>query len=100
MSLPIFKSDDTSFTLMQNGWSSQINPVLGNAVVNGVLQKNVSLKVGVNAINHKLGRALQGWIITGIHDVFSQIYDTASNTPNLTLNLHSSAATTIDIYCF
>jgi hypothetical protein len=100
MSLPFYKSDDQSFTLLQTGWSSQINPVIDNAVVKGVLQKNVKLVAGVNAINHKLGRALQGYIVTGIHDIYSQIFDTTSNTPNLTLNLNSSVATTIDIYCF
>lgn len=100
MSLPIFKSDDTSLTLMQNSWSSQINPVIENAVAKGVLQKNIVLKIGINSINHKLGRNLQGWIVTGMHDVFSQIFDTTSNTPSLTLNLTSSVATTIDLYCF
>lgn len=100
MTLPIYKSEDQSLTLLQTGWSSQINPVLGNPLVNGVLQKNIALSVGSNSINHKLGRNLQGYIITGMHTTFSQITDTTSNTPSLTLNLNSSAATSIDIYCF
>ncbi len=100
MALPIYKSDDQTVTLLQTGWSAQINPAIDNALVKGVLQKSIDLKTGNNVINHKLGRALQGWIITGMHNSFSQIYDTVSNTPNLTLNLNSSASTTIDIYCF
>jgi hypothetical protein len=100
MALPIYKSDDQTVTLLQTNWASQINPVISNPIVNGVLQKNISLTVGTNVINHKLSRNYQGYVITGMHNVFSQIYDTTSNTPSLTLNLHSSAATSVDIYCF
>lgn len=100
MGLPYYKSDDQSFTLLQTAWASQINPVLANPLVNGIFQKNVVLTPGINVINHKLGRALQGYVITGMHNIFSQIFDTTSNTPNLTLNLNSSVATSIDLYCF
>lgn len=100
MSLPLYKSDNQSFTLMQTGWASQLNPVIANPLVNGVLQKNIKLVVGTNSINHMLGRNLQGYLITGMHNVYTQIFDTVSNTPSLTLNLNSSVAVTIDIYCF
>jgi hypothetical protein len=100
MSLPIFKSNDTSMTLMENAWATQLNPILNNPLTTGVLQKNVKLSQGVNAINTMLGRNLQGYIITGMHNTFAQIFDTTSSNPSLTLNLTSSVATTIDIYCF
>lgn len=100
MALPYYKSENQSFTLMQTAWASQINPLLGNPLLQGVLQKSVKLTAGTNSINHKLGRAIQGYVITGMHNVYSQIYDTTSNTPNLTLNLTSSVDCTIDLYCF
>jgi hypothetical protein len=100
MSLALFKTPDQSMTLLQNSWKSSIDPILSNPLVNGVLQKNISLSVGVNSINHKLGRTLQGYVITGMHGVYSQIFDTTSLNPALTLSLNSSAATSIDIYCF
>ncbi len=100
MGLPYYKSDDQSFTLLQTAWASQLNPLLANPVLQGVLQKNVVLNPGLNVINHKLGRNLQGYLITGMHNLYSQIFDTTSTTPNLTLNLNSSVSTSIDIYCF
>jgi hypothetical protein len=100
MALPYYKSEDTSFNLLQTGWASQINPVLGNPTVNGVLQRGIKLVSGTNSIDHKLGRTLQGFIVTDMLDTYSQIFRTVSKTPALTLNLNSSVATTIDIYCF
>ena len=100
MSLPVFKSDDQSVTLLQTAWKSNLDPVLSNPLLNGVLQKNITLASGTNVINHLLGRPIQGYLITGMHNAFSEIYDTQSNTPALTLNLHSSVATSIDLYCF
>jgi hypothetical protein len=100
MSLPIFKSQDQSLNLLQTQWGTQLNPVIGNPLVSGVLQKNIKLVPGVNAVNHMLSRNLQGYIITGMHGNFTQIYDTTSTQPSLILNLNSSVAATIDIYCF
>ncbi len=98
--LALFKVQDPSVTLLENSWKSSLDPVLACPLVSGVLQKNVSLAVGVNSINHMLGRTLQGYIVTGMHGAWSQIYDTTSLNPTLTLTLNSSVATSIDIYCF
>ncbi len=100
MSLPLYKSDNQSFSLLQTAWASLLNPLLSNPVLQGVLQKNLKLVVGDNVINHKLGRNIQGYIVTGMHDTWSQIFDTVTTTPALTINLNSSVATSIDLYCF
>lgn len=100
MSLPLFKSQDQSLTLLQTGWSSQLNPVIANPIVSGVQQKGIKLVTGTNSVNTKLGRNLQGYIITAMYDNFSQIYTTTSLNPSLTLNLVASADVTVDIYCF
>lgn len=100
MSLALFKTDDKDLSLMQTSWKSSIDPVITNPLVNGVLQKGIKLSAGVNSVNHKLGRNLQGYIIVGMHGNYSQIYDTTSLNPSLTLSLNSSVDVVIDLYCF
>jgi hypothetical protein len=101
MALPKFQTKDTDLQLMQSAWAAQINPVLGNPITQGTLIRNVALVTGANAINHKLGRALQGWVLTR-QRASAAVYDTQdTNThPELTLNLISSAPIVADIYVF
>lgn len=101
MALPVFKSDDQSLTLLQSAWGSQLNPVLGNPLVNGTLLRNVALASGSNTVNHKLGRKLQGWVITRQRSSGS-VYDTQDSNqhPDLTLTLQASAAMVVDLYVF
>lgn len=86
---------------MQNQWSSQINPLLDNAIVQGIFLTNVQLTTGTNAINHKLGYILRGWIITRKRGP-AEIYDTNATNPfpNLTLNLTTDANVSVDLYVF
>ena len=100
MALPLIKSPDQSLMLLETQWKSQLDPVLANPLISGQLLTNIALVSGSNTINHKLGRALQGYIITGMHGSFAQIYDTTSPMPALTLVLHASAATNISLYVF
>lgn len=99
--LTIFQSDDTNMQLMQTSWASSLNPLLKNAVLQGVLLKDVSLASGANVVNHKLGRKLQGWVLVRKRAA-GDIYDTqdTNSTPALTLNLNSSAAIVVDLYVF
>lgn len=101
MSLPKFQSDDQSLMLLQTAWAAEIEPVLRNPITQGNLLKSVALAVGDNQINHKLGRKLQGWLITRLRGA-STIYDKqdSSQTPALTLTLNSSAAVTVDLLVF
>lgn len=87
---------------MLTAWASQLNPVITNPITKGIVLKNVQLAVGQNVINHKLGRILQGWNSTRIRNVAAQIYDTqdSNQTPQLTLNLVSDAAVTVDLFVF
>lgn len=86
---------------MQTQWSSLINPVLANPLTQSQILTGVKLISGTTQVNHKLGRALQGWMICGINGV-SSVYDTqASNQmPDLTLTLVSSAAVTVNLVVF
>lgn len=86
---------------MQTRWASQLNPVVSNPIVNGLLLPNIKLTNGSNAINHMLGQKLQGWFLVGINGVAS-IYDNQANNqhPELTLALVSNADVTISLWVF
>lgn len=91
-----------SYDLMLTKWASQLNPILANPTTNPSILKNVSLISGSNTINHLLSQKLQGWVITGMHGAYAQVYDNqqTNQTPQLTLVLVSSAPTTIDLMVF
>lgn len=101
MSLPIYKSEDGSFTLMQTAWSSQINPVLALPQSNGIILKNVKLVAGDNTINHKLGRDLQGWQLIRVRAA-ATVYDKqdSNQLKSRTLILNSSAPVVVDLFVF
>lgn len=90
-----------TWPMAQTQWPQQIDPVISNALVNGRLITGQKLINGATAVNHGLGRKLQGWIIVGISGA-ATIYDTqASNImPELTLNLISNAAVTVALWVF
>jgi len=97
--LPILHGDDT--VQMQTKWAAQLNPIIDNPISQGILLKNQVLVSGANVINHKLGRKLQGWIVTRIR-ASATLYDTqdANSSPALTLQLTASAGVTVDLYVF
>lgn len=99
--LTIFQSPSKEMLLMQTSWAADLNPLISNQLTNGNLLTNQALASGANVINHKLGRPLKGWIITRCRAA-ATFYDTqdASLTPQLTLNLNSSAAVTVDLWVF
>lgn len=90
------------YSQMLTKWASIINPLLKNPASNPSILKEVSLVTGNNVVNHKLGQKLQGWYITRMRDVYSQVYDTqdTNQTPALTLNLHASSDVVVDIAVF
>lgn len=90
-----------NLTMMQNQWASQLDPMLRNPLNNAIILKEVSLVTGNNVINTKLGRTLQGWYIVRQRAAAS-VYDTqdSNTTPNLTLQLVSSAPVVVDLAVF
>lgn len=101
MSLAKFKDAEQTFGLMQTSWSQQLDPVIANALINGLALKQVSLSSGPNIINHKLGRNLQGWFITRLR-ANASLFDTqdANLTPAVTLQLTASAPVVVDLWVF
>lgn len=90
-----------SWDMAQSVWARSIEPVLNNPLNNVVVLSSVQLTAGNNVVNHKLGRNLQGWFITRVRAA-STVYDTQdkNQTPQLTLNLNSSANVVVDIAVF
>jgi hypothetical protein len=82
-------------------WKSLIDPVLGNPLINGRLLTNIALSSGSNIINHGLGRKLQGYIPV-LNSAAATFHDsqTTNSSPQLTLVLVASAATTISLWVF
>lgn len=101
MSLPQFQDDNRAFQMMQNQWATQLNPVLANPANNSLILKSITLQVGSNIVNHKLGRKLQGWTLVRKRAA-GEIYDTqdSNQTPQLTLLLVSDSVVTVDIEVF
>lgn len=99
--LPNFQSPDIPFSLMQSQWAKYLNPLLANPLVNGIILPNITLSSGLNIVNHRLGRNLQGWIIV-MNNASATFYDSQATNQqqNLTLALIASAPCTVNIYVF
>lgn len=98
MALPVFKSPDRDFMLMQTNWASQLNPALANPLNSANILKGVNLINGVTVINHLLGRMMQGWFITDINGAATVYRSAPMNATTLTLT--SSAQVTVNIGVF
>ena len=91
-------STNLPWDMAKNKWASELNPVLANPMTNMRVLQNVSLTAGTNVINHGLGQAQQGWILTDIQGA-ATVYRTAPFN-STTLSLHSSASVIVNIGVF
>ena len=82
-------------------WAAAINPVLANPLASGNLLSDISLKSGVNTINHGLARKLQGYFVV-MNNSSATFYDSqdTNQRPDLTLVINASAAATVSLYVF
>jgi hypothetical protein len=81
-------------------WATILNKFISNPLVNGVQLKEISLIMGSNTINHKLGRKPQGYLVTAMYDAYADIYNEPSPTPIKSIVLNASAPTVVDIYVY
>lgn len=102
MPLPRLQSEDAALGRLQTRWKASLDPLVDLPLLQGVLLKNVSLQSGANVVDHRLGRAPQGYLVTRVQGAATSLYDTqaANPRPQLTLNLVSSAAATVDLWVF
>lgn len=96
-----FNTSDRILAMLQDSWSTDLNPVLANPLVNGRLIQNVTLTTGANIINHGLSRKLQGYLVV-LKSANESIYDTQTTNPMpaKTLQLVASGAVTVTLYVF
>jgi hypothetical protein len=95
MQLPL----NLSTSQMQTRWKSILDPVLANPLLQGRLISNISLVPGDNVINHKLGRAQIGWIVTDNNEGDIDLYrDAPFNDLTLTLNCDTPAIISLWVF--
>jgi hypothetical protein len=82
----------------QSQWSAQLNPLLADPLNQTVILSGITLVAGVNVINHKLGRKMQGYLIAG-QNAASNVYFTAPFN-DLTLTLTASAPVIVNLVIF
>lgn len=83
---------------LQAKWASQIDPLLARPTNNGSLLTGIKLITGVNVINHKLGRIMQGWIITDIDAAITAYRSAPLNNLTLTLTCSGPATASIEVF--
>lgn len=101
--LPSFQSDDLQLNLMQDRWSSILQPILSRPQNKSTILKNVILLAASNpnVVNHLLQANLQGWkIIRQRASAIVWDQQDTNATPQLTLHLRTSADVTIDLEVF
>jgi hypothetical protein len=86
------------YDMHQTAWAQQLDPIIKNQLLQGILLQNISIRAGVNVINHKLGRKQIGYIITDINSP-ATLYRSADLNA-LTLTLTSDTDSNISIWVF
>lgn len=94
MQLPLIKDLD----LMQAKWKSILDPVLAKAFLSGQILSSIKIVSGSNVINHRLGRQMQGWILSDI-DSNVQVFRSAPFN-DLTLTLTSNGSAVLNLLVF
>ena len=85
---------------LQSKWSTALNPVIANLLVNGQLISNISLINGTTVVNHKLGRNIQGWFLVSPQGAAIVYQAVRQPNPTLTITLVSNAAIVTDLWVF
>jgi hypothetical protein len=94
-------SKDQEVTRVQSHIQKTFAPLLELPFADGVLRADLSIGTADTEIEHKLGRAYEGWLIVGLQ-TNAVIYESAtSNTnKNSVIILQASSAATATIFFF
>lgn len=84
--------------LLQQRWSSQLNQVLANLLVQGSVLPDIELINGVTTFDHYLSSQMTGWMIID-QNAAASIYRSAPLNSQ-TLTLTSDAAVTVSLWVF
>lgn len=97
-SLPLIKTEDQSFALLQTRWKAILDAVIGNQFTQGNLIKRIPIQNGVNIINHLLARTQQGWVITDINASVTVFKSAPFNDKTLTLTSNGPCTLSLWVY--
>ena len=64
ISIALVQTTDRNVNQLQSNIKQALQPLLINPLLVGITLSNVSLASGANTIIHKLGRTMQGWMVT------------------------------------
>ena len=96
-------TDNESIESVQNSLENSFRSVEACPLLDGHLLEGVELIQGDNEVDHKLGRALKGWILTR-QDFDTIIIDKQVDNENadsiLILNSSTSGTATVDLWVF
>lgn len=85
---------------LQDALSKVFNSIETKQILDGRLISNISLlSASTTEINHGLGKPIRGWVVVG-KNANANIYSSASDTPNATLILNTTADVTISLWVF
>lgn len=83
---------------MQTTWATQLNPVIANAILNGLQLSSITLVTGDNIVNHLLARKQLGWFATDINAAATLYRSAPFNDKTLTLNASAGCVVNLWVY--
>lgn len=88
---------DSDLNKVQQNVQRTVSPILDSEIVDGLQLDDIELSTGSNVIDHKLGRALRGYIVVR-KSANVTIFDT--QVTKTVLKLTSSGAATISLWVY
>jgi hypothetical protein len=94
-------TDDKDLQAFQDKMETFVVPFVTCAIIDGILHNDIQLQTGtVFTLEHRLGRALRGWIVVK-KSAQADVWDSqATNQVKSTLLLNSSANVTVSVWVF
>jgi hypothetical protein len=94
-------SKDQEVTRVQSHIQKTFAPLLELPFADGVLRSDLSIGTADTEIEHKLGRAYEGWLVVGLK-TNSVVYESATSNTNKSsvIILQASSAATATIFFF
>jgi hypothetical protein len=103
MALGKFKqiqSDNYELMKVQSNIITALIPIQNSQIIDGQVLRNISLTAGqANIINHRLNRNIVGYLVIR-KNTNADVWDSNSQTPNLTILLYTDTNCQVDLYVF
>ncbi len=95
--LKTFRSDNDEMSRIQSALTEAFEPLLNSPLVDAVLLDPVTILTTPTPIAHKLGRAVQSWILAG-PTADARVWEVARNKTTLTLQASADVLTQILVF--